>query len=46
MEKRVEHLVYDVAFDPSGDEDFFYASAAKALVVKTHAAQALWAPSS
>ena len=31
MEKRVERSVYDVAFDPPGAIDFFYALAAKAL---------------
>ena len=36
MEKRVERLVYDVAFDPPVDSDFFYALAAKALgIMKT-----------
>ena len=31
MEKRVEQLGYDVAFNPPADGDCFYASAAKAL---------------
>ena len=35
MEKRVERLEYDVAFNPPGDGDFFYASAAKALGIET-----------
>ena len=30
MEKRVEHLGYNVAFNPPGDSDCFYALAAKA----------------
>ena len=38
MEKRVEQLGYDVAFNPPGDPgdgDCFYASAAKALGIET-----------
>ena len=35
MEKRVEQLGYDVAFNPPGDGDCFYASAAKALGIET-----------
>ena len=34
-EKRVERLGYDVAFNPPGDGDCFYASAAKALEIET-----------
>ena len=35
MEKRVEQLGYDVAFNPPGDVDCFYASVAKALGIET-----------
>jgi len=35
MEKRVEHLGYEVTFNPPGDGDCFYASAAKALQIET-----------
>ena len=35
MVKRVERLGYDVSFNPPGDGDFFYASAAKASGVET-----------
>ena len=35
MEKRVECLGYEVTFDPPGDGDCFYASAAKALKTET-----------
>ena len=35
MEKGVERLGYDVTFNPPGDSDCFYASAAKALGMET-----------
>ena len=36
MEKRVEQLIgYHVAFNPPGEGDCFYASAAKALKIET-----------
>ena len=35
MEKRVERFGYEVTFNPRGDGDFFYASAAKALGIET-----------
>ena len=35
MKKRVERLRYDVSFNPPGDDDFFYASAAKVLGIET-----------
>ena len=35
MEKRVERLRYEVTFNPPGDCDCFYASAAKALGIET-----------
>ena len=35
MEKRVEQLGYDFAFNPPGDGDCFYASVAKALGIET-----------
>ena len=31
MEKRVKRLEYEVTFNPPGDRDCFYASAAEAL---------------
>ena len=31
MKKKVVHLGYEVTFNPPGDGDCFYASAAKAL---------------
>ena len=33
--KRVERLGYEVTFNPPGDGDCFYASAAKALGIET-----------
>ena len=35
MEKRVERLGYDVAFNPPGDGDCFNASASKAWGIET-----------
>jgi len=35
VEKRVERLGYEVTFNPPGDGDCFYASAAKALGIET-----------
>lgn len=35
MEKIVERLGYQVTFNPPGDGDCFYASAAKALGIET-----------
>ena len=35
MEKRVERLGYDVAFNPPGEGNCFYAAAAKALEIET-----------
>ena len=35
MEKRVEQLGYHVTFNPPGDGDCFYASAANALRIET-----------
>ena len=35
MDKRVEQLGYDVVCNPPGDEDCFYASAARALRIET-----------
>ena len=35
MEKRVERLGYEVTFNPPGDGDCLYASATKALGIKT-----------
>ena len=35
MEKRVGRLGYEVAFNPPGDGDCFYASAAKTLGIET-----------
>ena len=41
MEKRVEQLGYHVAFNPPGDGDCFYASAAKALSIETQSLKKL-----
>ena len=35
MDKRVEQLGYDVVYNPPGDGDCFYASAAMALRIET-----------
>ena len=35
MDKRVEQLGYDVVYNPPGDGDCFYASAARALRIET-----------
>ena len=35
MEKSVERLGYDVSFNPPGDGELFYASAAKTLEIET-----------
>ena len=35
MEKRVKRLGYDFSFNPPGDGDFFYVSAAKAFGIET-----------
>ena len=35
MEKRVERFGYEVTFNPPGDGDCFYASAAQALGIET-----------
>ena len=35
MDKRVEHLGYDLVYNPPGDGDCFYASAARALRIET-----------
>jgi len=35
MEKRVERLGYEVTFNPPGDGDCFYGSAAKVLEIET-----------
>ena len=35
MDKRVQQLGYDVIYNPPGDGDYFYASAARALRIET-----------
>ena len=35
MDKTVEQLGYNVVYNPPGDGDFFYASAARALRIET-----------